>query len=177
MSIRNTQTSYGSVAKFFHWVISPLVILMLTIGYFLEDVPKDYQGMAYNLHKLTGLLILFLVLLRLVWALFNPKPALPRDMPAWQQFMSKLLHYALYFFVILMPSLGWVGSIAGGHPPHIGDFKFELPIAPNKALDEFAFHWHETIAIVLIVLISLHVLAALYHHLIRKDDVLKRMLP
>ena len=150
---------------------------MLIAGYFLEDLPDDFQPTAYNLHKLTGLTILALMVLRLMWTLVNPKPELPAGTLAWQRWLQEGVHFALYVFVILMPLAGWVGSVAGGRPPHIGDFQFTLPIEPSKELAGTAFDVHGVVAIILIVLVSLHGLAALYHHFWKKDDILKRMLP
>lgn len=177
MSFRNTAISYGSVSKFFHWLIAALIIFMLVYGFFLDDFPKDIQPITFNIHKLTGLTILSLMVLRLLWALMNPKPVLPADVPSWQRSAERIFHFMLYFFAILMPLAGWIGSVAEARPPHLGEFKFELPIDKNKALADAAFDIHGTTAIILIVLISLHALAALYHHFIRKDDILVRMLP
>ena len=177
MSLRNTAASYGSVAKFFHWLISILIIFMLIFGYFLDDVPKDYQPMSYNIHKLTGLAILALMVLRLIWALVNPKPVLPTETLPWERLTVRMVHFMLYLFVILMPLAGWIGSVADNRPPHLGAINFELPIPQDKALANAAFDVHGTVAIILIVLISLHLLAALYHHFIKRDDILVRMLP
>ncbi|RDI46482.1 cytochrome b [Aquicella lusitana] len=177
MSLRNTVSTYGSVAKFFHWLIFLLLFFMIVFGFFLEDLPKDYQPVAYNLHKLTGLTILALMVLRGFWALVNPKPALPADTLAWQRMAERIVHFLFYVAVITMPLAGWIGSVAGGRPPHLGDFKFTLPIEQNKALAEAAFELHGIVAIVIIVLFVIHVTAALYHHYIKRDDVLRRMLP
>ena len=176
MQLRNTPLIYGSVSKFFHWLIAILIICMLVFGYFLGDVPKDYQPMTYNIHKLIGLTILLLMLLRLGWALMNVKPRLPDGTPCWQRGAERLTHFLLYVAVIGMPLFGWVGSVAAGHAPHIGGFDINLPIAQSKELADTAFTLHGYFAIVLIVLISIHALAALYHHFICRDDILRRML-
>lgn len=177
MSLRNTETSYGSVAKFFHWLIAILVIGMLVFGYFLDDFPKNWQGFTYNLHKLIGLTVLSLMVLRLIWALMNVKPALPAGTPAWQRSVEKAAHGLIYGLVILMPLSGWIGAVAGGRPPHLGGFKFDLPIPENDALFSAAYVMHGNVALLLIALLSLHVLAAFYHHFILKDNILVRMWP
>jgi cytochrome b561 len=177
MYIRNTTSTYGVVAKFFHWLIFLLLFSNITFGFFLDSIPKDWQGFSYNLHKLIGLSILALMVLRLLWALTNPKPALPFNTKPWERWAERLVHWFLYLVVFLIPITGWVGSVAAGHPPQLGDFKFDLPITPDKALVDTSFELHEVLAITLIVLFSIHVLAALYHHYIRKDDILRRMLP
>ena len=175
--IRNTLTSYGVVAKFFHWTIAFLIIFMLTFGYFLGDFPEAYKGTVYNLHKLTGLLILSLMLLRLCWALMNPKPILPVTIPGWQLVAERVVHCSLYIAAIGMPLAGWIGSCAAGRYPHVGDLEFILPIPQNKGIVEAAFNMHSIFAIALIILISIHALAALYHHFVKQDQILKRMLP
>jgi len=177
MALRNSQVAYGSVAKFFHWLIFLLVLFMIIYGYSLQYVPKDYQAFAYNIHKLTGVTILTLMILRLLWALSNPKPLLPLDVPHWERLLERFVHALLYLVLIVMPLAGWIGSVAGGRPPHIGDINLWLPIEQNKALAEAAFNVHNTTAIIIIVLVSLHILAALYHHFIKRDDILRRMMP
>lgn len=174
--LKNTIRTYGSVAKFFHWAIFLLVLINVG-GFLLEDMPKDYQPMLYNLHKLNGLAILLLMILRMLWAWTNIKPQLPMSLPNWQKLTSRLIHFCLYVVLILMPISGLVGSNAAGKAPHIGDFKFVLPIDQSKELADAAFNVHNTLAYILVGLLTLHILAALYHHFIKRDNVLRRMLP
>jgi len=175
--LRNTSNSYGAVAKFLHWLIFVLVFVMIVGGFFMDDVPSDYKGMIFNLHKLTGLTILSLMVLRLLWALVNQKPSLPVSMPGWQRSAARITHVFLYLLVIAMPLVGWVGSSAGGKGPHIGDFILQLPVPQNKPLKSLMFDMHGLIAYLIIAFVSIHVLAALYHHYIKQDNVLRRMLP
>ena len=175
--LKNTNEMYGNVAKFLHWLIFILLFFMIILGFFLGDIPKDYQFFAYNMHKLTGLTILVLMILRGLWALINIKPALPSDTLPWQRSLERSVHLLLYFTVLAMPIAGWVGSAAAGRPPRIGSLALNLPIAPNKALVETSFQIHYLLAILLITLFCVHVGAALYHHYIRKDQILHRMLP
>lgn len=177
MAKRNTYQSYGSVSKFFHWTIFLLVFGMIIYGYTLEDFPKTWQGAAYNIHKLFGLLILFLMLLRLIWALRNPKPRMPSSTPLWEIALERLMHFSLYLVLILMPISGWTLASAAGKPPMLFGISLGLPIAKNAWLKHLADNIHVTLAIVIIVMVALHVLAALKHHFINKDNVLKRMMP
>lgn len=177
MGLKNTANSYGSVAKFLHWLIFILVFGMIVGGLCLDYVPKDYKGVIYNLHKLTGLTILFLMLIRLVWKLVNVKPKLPADTTVWQRHAERVVHDLLYLLIICMPLAGWIGSSSAGKPPHIGDISLGLPIPENEVLIDTMFTLHEYIAYAIIVMVSIHIFAALYHHYVKKDDVLKRMLP
>ena len=175
--LKNTLAEYGSVSKFLHWVVAVLVLVMLMGGFFLDDIPDSYKGTVYNIHKLTGLTILLLMVIRSVWNTFNVKPELAFDIPAWQKLLAKITHLALYVFVIAMTMVGWIGASAAGRPPQIAGVEFLYPIEHNKGLAKFMLNWHGSIALVLIGLISLHILAALYHHFVRRDNTLMRMLP
>jgi len=172
----NTANQYGSVAKFFHWTLFFLVTLMLVGGYFLEDIPKDWQRVAYNTHKLIGLLILCLMLFRLGWALSNMKPTL-QDTKPWEKLAERLVHWSLYASLIAMPLLGWIGATASGRPPKLGTWIIALPIVENKALKEWAFNGHIFVSYLIIGLLCIHISAALLHHFVRKDNVLQRMMP
>lgn len=176
MQICNTNSTYGSVAKCLHWVIALLVLAMLSFGFFMGDMPKEYKPVIYNIHKLTGLTILFLMLLRFCWMLINPKPDSPVGVRRWEVGVEKLVHWSLYATVIAMPLAGWIGSSAADKPPHVGDLRLMLPVMRSDAIDDVSFQMHTIIAYLIIALLSVHIGAALYHHFIRKDDVLKRML-
>lgn len=178
MSLKNTSTAYGSVAQFFHWLIFLLVLIMIPLGYLMGGVSdKVLRGQLVNTHKVIGVCILVIMLLRALWAVVNVKPGLPFQTPAWQRLAERGVHFILYLFLIIMPLSGLIGSVAAGRPPHFYGINFELPIAQDKNIAEFAFEYvHEPLAIILIILISLHIAAALYHHFIKRDDILRRML-
>lgn len=173
--LKNSGQAYGSMAKTFHWLIFILVFVMIVGGFFLDDVPKEYKGVIYNLHKLTGVAVFLIMSLRLLWRMANVQPELPADMPGWQKRSARLVHGLLYFFVMAMPVAGLVGASAAGKPPHLGDFYIMLPVPHDKQIIDIAFASHEWIAYIIIGLVTLHVLAALYHYLVRKDKVLQSM--
>jgi len=169
--------SYNATSKFLHWSIFILVFVMILLGYFREDISfKPLPLEVMSVHKLLGLLILALMLFRLFWMSTHPKPPSLPGTPLWQRWSERVVHFLLYFFLIVMPLSGWLMSSAAGRPPHLF-FDMRLPIAKNKELAEFFVTVHNTLAIVIIALISIHILAALYHHFIKKDEVLRRMLP
>lgn len=174
---KNTYISYGAVTKLLHWLIFLLVLVMLIVGFCLPLVPEAYQGVGYNLHKVTGLTILTLMLIRLVWTLANPKPLLPIETPLWQRFLDHLVQWSLYIVLIAMPIAGWIGAVAGGRPPHVGELAISLPINADKEFAKSAFTVHNTIAFVIIALVTLHILAAAYHYFIKRDNIVQRMWP
>lgn len=178
MRVKNTASSYGSISILFHWVIFLLVLIMIPLGYSMGDISdKVLRGQIINIHKLIGVLILVLMSLRVLWALRNVKPTLPFQTPAWQRTAERCMHFLLYLALIIMPLSGLIGAVAGGRPPQLNGISIELPIGANKAVAGFAFTYiHEPLAVILIVLISIHIIAALYHHFVKRDDVLKRML-
>ena len=178
MSLKNTLNGYGSVARFFHWVIFLLVLILIVVGFIMVGIEdKALKAQIVNVHKLTGLLVLTLMILRGLWALMNVKPLLPFGTPDWEKVAERGMHYLLYLGLIIMPLSGWLGSTWAGRFPHLGDISFKLPLVPNEDLAGFAFeNVHIPLAFILIALVSLHACAALYHHFIKKDNVLRRML-
>ncbi len=177
MAIKNTYQSYGSVSKFFHWIIVLLVFGMLIYGFLMGYLPKEYKGLGYNIHKLTGLTILTLMILRTLWALKNPKPRLPSGAPLWQIAAERLMHFGFYVVLLAMPVVGWVMSSAAQKAPHLWGYSLALPMGKNKALAHQMSTIHEILAYVIIAMIVIHVAAALRHHFVKKDNILVRMLP
>lgn len=169
---------YSSLSKSLHWFIALLVILMLGFSFFLGDIPRSYRATAFMLHKSTGFLILILMLFRLAWRLKTGKPALPEATPRWEVRLSQSVQWAFYVLLILMPLCGWVFSMAKNKVPSFyGLFALPLPGIPRSDAVAAVFVWaHVIIAWLLIALIGLHVCGVLYHQLVRRDNLLQRML-
>ncbi len=177
--LRNTLYSYGSVAKFLHWLIALLVIGMLAVGLFMtgmENGPDKFR--VYGLHKSTGIMVLLLVAVRLMWKCVNPRPLLPATLHRLEKFLAHAGHVALYALMVAMPLTGWAMSSAAGFPVSVFGLG-TLPdfVPPDREMHEFWEETHELLAWVLIVMIALHVLAALLHHFYYKNNILRRMLP
>lgn len=176
--LRNTKTQYGSIAKFFHWLIFVLVLGLLIVGFTWEDFPVPQKFTLIDIHKLTGLSVLLLVILRVVWSFINIKPGLPWAVKAWERIAEYSVHGLLYLLLLAMPVSGWIMSTAAGRPPQIGGHLIPAPgIAINSSLARTALTLHVTFAWCLIALVTLHILAAFKHYLINKDNILQRMLP
>jgi cytochrome b561 len=178
MNIRPVE-HYSALSKVFHWLIALFVIAMLIGGFFLDDVPEQYKGTVFMLHKSTGITILFLMILRLILIHFTKKPALPTSMKLWEKIVSRLVQYGFYLLLLIMPLSGWIMSVAGNRIPiYFGMFQAPLPwIEVNKYLSKVMNKSHEVIAWILIAFITIHILGALKHHFIDKDTILRSMLP
>ena len=170
--------SYSSESKVFHWLIAVIVIMMLSSSFFLDDLPDQYRPTAFMLHKSLGLTVLFLMYARILTIWLSGKPPLPDSVPLVEKIASRALHYSFYVLLIAMPLSGWIMSVAADRVPiFFGLFRLPLPIEPNKALVSLMKESHEVIAWILVGMVVLHILAALKHHFINKNNVLKRMLP
>lgn len=174
---------YDKVAIFLHWAIALLIIVMLTVGLTMEDYPIKYKFLAYNLHKSTGIMVLVLSLFRLYWRFTHKAPPLPDGMSGFEKFAAQATHWFFYFLIIAMPLSGWIMVSADAKFPTVFFTLFEVPQFPlPTAYDTHATHeqfeaLHYYLALGTIGLIALHVAAALKHHFINHDAVLRRMLP
>lgn len=180
MPIRNNVSEFGSVAKFFHWTIALFVILLIPLGFCMGSAsPATLKGVLYGLHKSSGLTVLFLLILRYLWRLINPRPKFPADIPVWQAQAANLSHASLYLLLLLQTLTGWIMSTAANHVPNFW-WVVMLPapwVLPDKTVAEVCSFIHTYCAWVLVGVICLHILGALDHWWIRRDGVFQRMLP
>lgn len=189
MSLRNNELRYGSVAMTLHWLIALCVLVNLGLGLYMADLPRSDPDrfMLFQTHKSIGLTVLVLSLLRLGWRLINPIPPLPRGMNSLLRFASRATHFLLYFMIVAIPLAGWAmvsSSPLGLATPYFGLFSWpnisflaDLPRATKMHNVDLFLETHELLADLTIGLIALHVLGALYHQFLRRDDVLRRMIP
>jgi cytochrome b561 len=179
MPLRNSTERYGAVAQALHWLIVVLILLQVTIALRAAGLPQGVQKiLTLGWHKSFGMTVLMLVILRLVWRLVNTVPALPTTMKPYEKGLAHVSHLLLYVLLFAIPLSGWVMSAAHNYPVSwFSLFTWPNPVAPDKELAENMEEVHETLAWTLVTVASLHILAALWHHFVRKDDVLQRMLP
>jgi len=181
MVIRNTPTRWGAVAQFLHWLIVILIIVQVVLASIADDLPLGMKKLAMLArHKSVGITILGLALIRLLWRWTNPTPPLPDTLRPYERALARFTHAALYFLLFAMPFSGWMMSSARGFPVSWFGFRsMQLPdlVPKNQALYHVLVTTHGTLAVVLLVVVALHMAAALKHHFVLKDDVLRRMLP
>jgi len=179
MQIKNTKSTYGAVSKFLHWTGGLLIIGLLGLGLYMESLdpaPGKYE--LYGIHKSLGIIVLALALTRVIWRRLNVTPSLPSKMAKGKKLGAHGTHFLLYILMLAMPLSGWLMSSAGGHTVTIFGWVTLPPLVDkNPNLGGIAHSAHGIIGWALIGLIALHFLAALYHHFVEKDSVLRRMLP
>ena len=171
--------AYTLAQRRFHWWTVLLVAAQLPLGLLMVryGAATDFAeptGKLYDSHKLIGLAILLLVLARLACRLVQGAPPDEPTLEPWQKVTSHITHWAIYALLIVVPLAGWLAiSYYGPFEP----FGIKLPALAlqDDAKARQVFHWHKLAAYALIVVVGMHVGAALFHYLIRRDGVLRRM--
>lgn len=174
---------YSATARFLHWltvafvaVLAPLGLAMHYRGAELKIWDATTNAM-YSTHKLLGFTLLILIVVRALYRSVHGAPPDEKSLESWQKMMSHVVHTALYALLLIVPLLGWVGVQRFPALDVFGLFSLPAFLQPNEAAAARAFMLHKYAAFLLLALIGLHVAAALYHHIVRKDGVLRRMLP
>lgn len=171
------EPGYTLTARVLHWLTAVLVLVMVPVGIVMSNFDLGSAGdRLYDLHRSIGVLLLPIMLVRLFYRWAKPPPPLPADIPPIQHLAANLTHWALYILLIAQSFIGWIATSAYRAPIIVFGL-FELPpIWPvNQPFSERAFVLHRWIGFVLAALICMHIGAALFHHLVRRDNVLMRM--
>jgi len=170
--------AYTITARTLHWITAALVLVQIPLGLVIANLkPGPPWGDAlYNTHKSIGAILIPIVLFRLFYRLAHKPAPLPPDVPELQRLAAHGLHWLLYLLLVMQGLIGWIATSA--YPAPIPVFGlFELPpIWPeNRALSDQLFVAHRAIGILLAFLLVGHIGAALFHHFVRRDRVLMRM--
>jgi cytochrome b561 len=177
---RTGYVTYRPAARFLHWLTVllvfttiPAALIMLSPG-----IPRWLQDLLFTYHKNIGPVILLLVIVRIVYHIVNRPPPLPESVAPAQRAAAHATHWLLYGLIIVMAVSGYIRVVAGGFPLEIWD-GLGVPrlLAVNEALAERAKAIHAFVRYPLVLLIIVHIGAALYHGFVRRDGVLSRMLP
>jgi cytochrome b561 len=175
--LKNTFNAYGVVSKLFHWLVAIVIISMLVFGFLMDDIGGiENKYVMRDLHKASGVVALCLILMRVFWRLVNQAVQPDSSMPHILQIAAKMGHFLLYVFMLLMPISGILMVTLKGREINMYGL-FSIPsVVEQPAIGHFFKIVHETTAVALATLLTLHIIVAFYHHFIRKDDTLKRML-
>ena len=168
---------YGSGAMAFHWIMVILIVVVGVLGLLHDSWPKGTQAFWINLHAIIGLSVWVLLMARFGWRLTHVPPALPPDSSELIRRLSYLVHMLLYLFIFITPILGIVTFIWHGRVFDFGLFRVDFGVQRNRAVFHPTEDIHGYLAYTLFTLIGIHVLAALWHHFVRRDDILRRMWP
>jgi cytochrome b561 len=172
-------TRYTPAAMAFHWIVAFLILANLALGLYTVDLPLSPQKLRYfSFHKWIGVTVFILAAARLLWRLGHPAPELPEAMPPWERRAAHATHALLYFLFFAAPLTGWLFSSASGFQTvYLGLVPIPDLLSKDKALADALRLAHQSINFTMTAVIVLHAAAALKHHFIDKDDVLRRMLP
>lgn len=174
---------YSPVARFLHWVTAAAVFVMVPLGLAMTyrgntlDIWDGVTDALYSTHKLTGFLVLWLSAGRLIYRLVHGAPPDEPTLEWWQKAGSHIVHWALYGLLLIVPLLGWIGISLFPSLTLFNLFNLPALAAPNEDAAKRVLFVHGWLAILLALLVCGHIAAALFHFFIRKDGVLRRMLP
>lgn len=178
MPLKSSQTRWGSVAQWLHWLMALAIISNGILGLIMVDMSRGMSKLSiFAIHKSIGLSVLALLILRVCWRMFDARPR-DQPMPRWQRLAAHASHAVLYLFMLAIPLSGWIYNSAHGYP--LQWFKlFNLPalVEKNDAVSDIAGETHEILFWVLCVVLVAHVGAAVVHHVFERDNTLLRMLP
>ena len=195
----HSATGYTKTAKVLHWLIAIGIFGMFALGWFMSDLPKEApKQIAYdlfnlgvytwnlteeisprtfyfNLHKSIGVTIFALILIRILWRITHRPPALLASYKAWERKLASSAHHLLYLLMVALPISGIVMATYSKY----GIKWFGVPFIKgldNNPMRELFKEVHEIIGLIIFLVIIVHIIGALKHKFIDKDDTLKRML-
>lgn len=178
--MNDPKPGYTGTAKLLHWLIVALLIVQFVIAWTMPHIGRNTPVTTLiSLHFSFGVVILMVAVIRLAWRVAHAEPEPEAGMPRWQIQAARLVHWLLYALLFVVPVLGWINASWRGYPVTL----FELVELPQLVGKRAAgWRWtgdvHVLIAnYAMLILVALHVAGALYHHFVRGDNVLRRMLP
>ena len=183
MSHKNTQTSYSTTTKVFHWLTALLIIAIIPLGAVANRLPYDtsaelaLKAQLFSAHKTLGILVFFVALARILWAMTQSKPGHLHPDRRFETLLAEMVHWALYISLVIVPLSGWIEHAATtGFAPIWWPFGQSLPFIPqNETLAHTFASLHWIFGKVLIAALLLHIVGALKHHFVDGDVTLHRM--
>lgn len=179
MKLRNSQATYGLVAVFLHWLVALTVAGMFSLGYWM--VGLTYYDAWYkqgpDIHRSAGVLLFIAMLLRVVWRLMNLRPEPVPGHRRWEVVAAHLVHGLLYVLLFVAMVSGYLISTADGSSVSVFGW-FDVPSITGriKGMEDTAGVVHYWVTLSVVVLAGIHALGALKHHVIDRDNTLRRML-
>lgn len=185
MPLRNTERSWGWVQRALHWAVAAIILYQLAVGVWMANFVSDQfdQFALTQIHKSWGVAVFALGLVRIAWrATQAAAPARPADLKPWEAVAAKATHLGFYALMLWTPLTGWLMSSASPIQDLLNmenrAFGWALPdpwVPGDRAAADLLHSLHVAGAVALAGLLVLHVAAALKHHFLLRDDVLRRM--
>ena len=173
-----TLSRFTSLQRILHWLMAICILTMLFVGVGMVSTVAPKYLPLISFHKTLGVTILVLALIRLVVRLRTGAPPLPADLPEPMKLAAQLSHYALYALMILMPLVGWAMLSAANYPIVLwGGARLPAIAPPSDSLHTLLWNTHVYLGLAFYALVLLHVAAALFHALVRRDGVFRTMAP
>ena len=172
--------SFNKTAILLHWVVAFLLMVQFLIGLDMVDIPKGPDSTRpfwFNTHKSIGIVLGCLILFRLYWRFRSGVPENPAGGPGWQRIAANLSHMLLYCCMILMPVSGLLGSLFSKYDLLFVGIKIPKFFEHDEFIKELMTNIHQWTAYIFLVIICIHILAAVKHLVIDCDGVFERMMP
>ena len=194
----NASSHYTKTAVILHWLIAMSIFGMFALGWFMSDIPKEApkqlsfdlfnwgiytwqvpeeispRSFYFNVHKSFGVTIFALILLRTVWRLTHTPPALLSSYKAIERKLANVTHRSLYLLMLMLPLSGIIMAMYSKYGIKWFGMSF-IKGLDNNPMREVFKSVHQIIGLVLLAIVVIHILGALKHKLIDKDETLKRM--
>lgn len=180
--MRETKAQLSNLTIFLHWIVGLTIIILAVVGIYMHE---NEVFELYPIHKSMGVLIFFVIVVRVYWRFSNGWLQPVREYKAIERNLAKIVHWVLIIAMVVMPISGFIMSGAGGYGVSV--FGLEIvaaqfdPVAKeaipyNAALAEFMHETHGIMGWIIVIAIVLHIIGAFKHHIIDKDNTLRRML-
>ena len=179
--VRNDGTRWGWPTKALHWIGAALILVLLAHGWWMTHfAPRTGRLAHYVWHASIGYDFLILLILRLLWRWTNPVPALPEELRPWEKLAARLGHVALYVLMLAASLTGW--ALAGTFRAPMNEALFGLVRVPaitsagDRMLHDLFEQSHFILSYLLAALVVVHIVGALRHHFLKRNNVMRRML-
>lgn len=178
MPDRSQNDCWSATARGLHWLMALLIGLQAVGGWVIDEMESTPLKVdAMTAHKSLGITLLLLLLFRLLWRWTHPAPGPPQGSKRWEILAARLSHIALYLLMFAVPLSGWLSASTSIVPWKLW---WAIPwpriASPGKELHDIAEELHEGLIWALLTVLAVHVAAAMYHHYVKRDPVLQRML-
>jgi cytochrome b561 len=174
--MKPTSLGFTALQHALHWAMAAAILAMLFIGVGMVSTVHPIYVRLLATHEALGIAILVLALIRLITRLRDGAPGLPTDLPAALKLAATASHYLLYTLMILMPLLGWAMLSSANYPLAVGHWTLPALVPVSEELHGRLWLAHMWLGLSLFALVSLHIAAALFHALVRRDGVFGSML-